>query len=168
MTTSSSGGPAAPLRPVVDGQLALPARVGHVALLLAALIMITVIGSLWMTEAALPLRTQLAFGAMVVIGLSWVGYALWALTYRHALLARHQIIAGRMAVTFTGVFLTGAAGAAVMTGAAAAYAAAATGLVMVVGAVIVLVRAHRAFDRLVARRGTLERELGVSARSTSD
>jgi hypothetical protein len=88
-----------------------------------------------------------------------VGYALWALTYRHTLLARQQIIAGRMAVTFTGVFLAGAAGAAVTTGAASAYAAAATGLVMVVCAVIVLVRARRAFDRLVARRGTLEREL---------
>ena len=168
MTTSASREPAAALRPVVDGQLALPARIGHVALLLAASIVTTVIASLWMTEPALPLRTQLAFGAMVVIGLSWVGYALWALTYRHALLAHHHIIAGRLAVTFTGVFLAGATGAAVMTGAAAAYAAAATGLVMVVCAVVVLVRAHRAFDRLVARRGTLERELGVSVRSTSD
>lgn len=80
-----------------------------------------------------------------------------------ALLARHQVIAGRMAVTFTGVFF---AGAAVMTSGAAAYAAAATGLVMLVCAVGVLVRARRAFDRLVARHETLERELG--GRATDD
>ncbi len=158
MTTSSPRGQAAALRPVVDGQLALPARIGHVALLLSAVIMTTVVGSLWMTEPALRMRTQLAFAAMVAIGLSWVAYALWALTYRHALLARHEVIAGQMAVTFTGVFFAGAAGAAAMTGASAAYAAAATGLILVVCAVIVLVRAHRAFDRLVARREALERD----------
>ena len=79
----------------------MPSRLGYVALLLAALTMTGVVGTLWATEPSLPLRVHVAFGVMVAIGSSWVVFALWVLTHRRILLARHQIVAGRMAVTFT-------------------------------------------------------------------
>ena len=101
---------------------------------------------------------------MVAIGSSWVVFALWVLTHRRILLARHQIVAGRMAVTFTSVFMLGSLAVGYATGRPEAYKAAAVGVLMLGLAIVVLVRAHRAFGRLVSRRDVLERELGRSAR----
>ena len=47
----------------------MKARLGYVALLLVSSAMTAVIVSLWLTEAYLPLRTHLAFGAMSLIGI---------------------------------------------------------------------------------------------------
>src|SRR6266542_6921921 len=97
--------PAAAIQRLADVELSLRSRLGYVALLLAALMMTGVVGALWLTEPALPLRTQIGFALMVVIGLSWVAFALRVLTSRRMLLARHRIVAGRMAVAFTALFL---------------------------------------------------------------
>jgi hypothetical protein len=166
ITTENTSSPisTAALQHLADAELSMGARLSHVALLLVALMMSGVIASLWLTEPALPRRTQLAFGAMLVIGLSWVAFALWVLTHRRVLLARHRIVAGRMAVTFTALFLTGALGAGYQSGARAAFAAAALGIVMLAAAVAMLLRAHRVFARLTARRRTLELELGRDAK----
>ena len=134
------------------------------ALLLAALAMTGVVTALWATEPALPLRVQLAFGVMVAIGSSWVVFALRVLTTRHILLARHRIVAGRMAVTFTTVFVLGALVLGYATGRSEPYKAAVVGILMLGAAVGVLLSAHRSFARLAARRDTLERELGRTAR----
>jgi hypothetical protein len=150
---------AAAVRKLVDTELSVPSRLGHVALLLAALGMTVVVVSLWLTEPALPLRTQVAFGVMTAIGLSWSAFAIWVLTSRRVLFARQRIVAGRMAVTFAAVFTTGALAIAASTGAAAALAAAGTGVVMIVVAIVILRAAHRAAARLMARRDALEREL---------
>jgi hypothetical protein len=123
-----------------------------------------VIAALWATEPVLPLRAHLGFGGMVAIGSSWVAFALWVLTHRRVLLARHRIVAGRMSVTFTTVFVLGALVLGYTTGRSEPYKAAAVGLVMLGAAVGVLVRAHRSFARLAERRNTLERELGRNAR----
>jgi hypothetical protein len=147
-------------RGLVDAELSLRPRLGHVALLLAASMMSTVIIALWLTEPALPIRTQLGFAAMTAIGLSWTAFALWALTHRRPLFAGHAIVAGRMAVTFTSVFVIGALAVGRTAGGPAPYAAAAVGMVMAGCAVALLRRAHRASARLVARRGVLARELG--------
>ena len=152
------------VRQLADAELSVPSRLGHVALLLAALGMTVVVASLWLTEPALPLRTHLAFGVMTVIGCSWSTFAIWVLTSRRVLFARQRIVAGRMAVTFAAVFTAGALAAAAATGAAAALAAAATGVVMVAVAAIILRRVHHASARLMARREALERELAGSAR----
>ena len=157
---SSGPTPSAVLLHLADAQLSLRGRLGYVALLLVALMMTGVIGSLWLTEPALPVRTQVGFAVMIAIGLSWVTFALWVLTHRQVLLAPHRIVAGRMAVTFTALFLMGALAVGYQTGGAAAYAAAAVGVVMLVGAVVILMGAHRRFARLMQRRETLERELG--------
>jgi hypothetical protein len=56
---------------------------------------------LWLTEPdPLPVRTRAAFGALAVIGASWAGYAIWALT-RMPLFAADRVIAGRLALLFT-------------------------------------------------------------------
>jgi hypothetical protein len=137
-------------------ELALPPRLGYIVLLLAALMMIGIIGSLWLTEPSLPRRTQAGFAMMLVIGASWVVFALWVLTRRRVLFARQRIVAGRMAVTFTALFTIGAVAVGFATGGAAPYVTAATGLVMLGVALTMLRRAHRTFARLMERRQALE------------
>jgi hypothetical protein len=147
---------------LVDAELSTAARAGHGALLLFAAAMTIVIGSLWMTEPSLPLRTHLAFGVMMLIGLSWVAYATWVLTTRRVLLGRHRVIAGRMAVTFASTFVVGSLLVAATTGHPAGYAAAALGAVMLAVAASLLVRARRQVARLAARRAEIRRALDAS------
>jgi predicted signal transduction protein with EAL and GGDEF domain len=171
MTTRSQTSPsalpaesAAALQRLLDSELSLPSRLGYVALLLVALTMTAVIAALWATEPVLPLRTHIGFALMVAIGLSWIIFAVWVLTHRRILFARHQIVAGRMAVTFTTVFLLGTLVVGYSTGRPEAYKATAVGMVLVGLAVVVLVRAKRTFAHLITRRDALARELGRSAR----
>lgn len=152
---------AAELQRLTFAQLSPGSRLGYVALLLGASAMTVVVGALWITEPALPTRTSTALAALTVAGLAWVAFAVWVLTRRRPLLARHRIVAGRMAVAFTALFGIGAVVAAYTTGARAAVLAAATGIVMLAAAVVALVRAHRAVARLVARREALQRELNT-------
>lgn len=152
------------LRRLADAELSLPPRLGYVALMLLALAMTATVASLWLTEPALAVRTQMAFAVMVLIGISWVIFAAWVLTHRRTLLARHRIVAGRMAVAFTAVFVLGALAVGFATGTPGPYAAAATGLVLLTVAIFMLARAHRQFARLTERRDTLQRELGRTTR----
>lgn len=139
-------------------ELSLPSRLGHVALLLASLTMTCVVTALWLTEPALPARTQIAFAVMIVISVSWVVFAAWVLSHRRPLFARDSVIAGRMAVTFTTAFVAGALTVGVTTGGSAPYLAAALGMLMLGAAVAMLRWAHRQCARLTARREVLERE----------
>lgn len=148
------------VRRLLNAELSSASRMGYVALGLAAAIMTAIVASLWMTEPSLPVRTQIAFGTMVGIGLSWVGFATWVLTHRRPLLADHRIVAGRMAVTFTSLFVIGAVALGFARGGSAPYAAAALGVAMLAIAIVLLVRAHRVSRRLRERRAALERELG--------
>lgn len=143
------------VRQLAGGELSLKARLGYVALLLAATGMTTVILSLWFTETALPSRTQVAFGVMSLIGASWTAFSAWALATRRPLFARDRVIAGRMAVAFTALFLVGAIAAVIVANNAAAYAASFTGAVMLAVAIRVLVGARRRFAELLARRAQL-------------
>lgn len=147
---------------LVDAELSTTARFGHGALLLFATAMTIAIGSLWATEPSLPLRTHVAFGVMVLIGLSWAAYATWVLTTRRVLLGRHRVVAGRMAVTFTSTFIAGSLLVAVTTGHPAGYAAAGLGAGMLAVAAWLLVRARRQMVRLVARRAEIQRTMDAS------
>lgn len=141
-------------------ELSLRARVGYTALLLVALFASVAIGSLWLTEPSLPARTHIAFAVMLVIGLSWVGYAVWVLARRHVLLAGHSIIAARMAVAFCTLFILGFAALGLWgPNARAGYGAAGTGLVMLAVAVAMLRSARRRYHELMERRRVLERQL---------
>jgi hypothetical protein len=151
------------IRNLAHNELSVKARLGYVALLLAATGMTVVIGSLWISEIHLPVRTQLAFAVMSVIGASWAALAVWVLTTRRVLFALDRVIAGRMAVTFSGLFAAGALVAAIISGRAAAFGAVAAGVVMLLVAARVLVGARRRFTELAARRAELERALGETS-----
>jgi hypothetical protein len=145
------------VRRLAGTELSLRARLGYVALLLASTAMTVVIASLWLTETFLPLRAQLAFGVMCLIGVSWSALALWALGARRPLFARDRVIAGAMAVTFTAMFVAGAIAAVIIANNAAAYGALVMGAVMLAVAIRVWVGARRRFAGLAARRAALER-----------
>lgn len=160
-THDTLGSPASPdLQRLLDAELSLRSRVGYVLLLLASLGMACLAGSLWATEPALPVRTQVAFALIISIALGWVSFSIWVLRHRRVLYARDRIVAGRMAVTFTSIFVLGTLAAGYQTGNAAVYWAAALGLVLLGVAVVMLARGHRAFNRLAGRREALERAMG--------
>ncbi|HEV7765087.1 MAG TPA: hypothetical protein VGQ76_08810 [Thermoanaerobaculia bacterium] len=155
---------ASEIQRMISAELSPRARVGHTALLLVASAMAVVIASLWLTEPSLPLRTQVAFGLMTGIGLSWVAYSVWVLTRRRVMLAGHRILAARMAVTFTTIFVLGFLSLGIFGSMGrAAYAAAGTGAVMLAVAVFMLFSAHRRFAELMQRRLVIERELTPSS-----
>lgn len=141
----------------------MPSRLAYVGLMLVSLAMTAVVAALWLTEASLPARTRIAFAVMSLIGISWAIFAAWVLTHRRVLLARHRIVAGRMSVTFSAMFLLGSLAVGYTTGGAAPFAAAAMGGVLVVVAIFMLVRARRAFARLAERRDTLQHEIERNA-----
>jgi predicted amidohydrolase len=155
--------PVEEMQRLIAGELSLPARVAYTALLLVALAMTVVVGSLWLTEPSLPARTQASFAVLAAIGTAWVGYAVWVLTRRRVLLAGHRIIAARMAVAFTTVFAAGSLVLAIWGSAGrAAYGAAGTGVVMLAVAIGMLLSSRRRFEGLMQRRRALEAELARS------
>lgn len=141
---------------LADAELSLRVRVAHIALLLVSLLMTTSIVSLWLTEPSLPIRTHVAFGAMTVIGLAWTMFAARVLTERRVLYARHRVIAGRMAVTFTAAFVVGALAIVWTRESAAGYVAAGIGAMMLVAAVLLLRRWQRTLAQLIERGRVLE------------
>ncbi|HUQ11296.1 MAG TPA: hypothetical protein VM146_13360 [Steroidobacteraceae bacterium] len=144
------------VRKLAGSELSLKSRLGYVALLLVAAGVTVVIASLWITEPSLPLYTQAAFGAMNLIGVSWVALSIWALVARRPLFARDRVIAGGMAVAFTSLFLAGSFAAAIMAGSETAYAVMALAGMMFAMAIKVQARARRRFNELSARRAELE------------
>ena len=150
----------AKLRDLTDRTLSPAARYAHVALLLAAAGMAALMLALLLTEPGLPVRTVLAFGALLLIASGWIAYAGWVLSNRRPMLQRHRVVAGGMATGFSGSFVLVAAVAGMVTGAAAAWAAAALGGLMLVVAVLLLVRARKRTLELESRRDALLRVLG--------
>jgi len=144
---------------LAGAELSLKARLGYVGLLLVSAALTTVVVALWLTELSLPVRAQLAFGAMSVIGTCWMALAVWALGARRPLFARDRVVAGRMAVTFSAVFAAGCVAATIVSGGAASYGALATSVAMLTTAIATLASARRRFAELVARRQELEAQL---------
>ena len=134
-------------------ELSLPARLGHTALLVVSASVSALTASLWLTEPSLPLRTHIAFGAIVAIGLAWSGFAWWVLANRRVMLANQRVIATRMALGFTALFLIGAVILRSRLGAGAVVTSAALFAVASINAIV----AHRRFTRLLALRRSLER-----------
>ena len=147
------------LRRLTALELSLPSRLRYVALLLAAATMTTIVTALLVTEPMLPTHTSIALGVMTVIGVSWMMFAAWVLTRKRVLLGSHQIVAGRLAVVFSAVFVIGALAVGVATSNASPFAAAAMGAVMLSVAVTMLARAKRHVAHLSKRRDELQRLL---------
>jgi hypothetical protein len=148
------------LRRLTASELSRPAQVGYLGLLLAASAMTAIVTALLVTEPSLPMRASIALGVVVVIGMSWMGFALWVLTHKRPLLGRHRVAAGRMAVGFSAVFCIGAGAVGYATSSNSAFAAAFLGALMLLIATALLISARRNVEQLTKRRDELERQLG--------
>lgn len=137
---------------VVRG-LSLPRRVGYLVAGMTGFVGAVLIGSLWATEpAALPIRTQIAFGGMITAGLVWAGFAVWVLV-RRPVFAVDRMIAGCLALAFSTLGTVGTTVVALTRGSVAgALISGALGVVMTVLAAVLLIRA-RAYRRELHARG---------------
>jgi hypothetical protein len=147
------------LRRITERGLSRTSRVGHVALLLLALGMGVVIAALLATEPRLPAHTVAAFAVMLAIAVAWVAYATWVLRNRLTLMAQHRVIAGWMAVAFCAMFSAAALSAGVVAQSAAGFVAAATGVGLLVAALLLLRRAKLSVDELQRKRAQVEAEI---------
>jgi hypothetical protein len=152
------------LRQLTALELSLPSRLRYVALLLAASAMSAIVIALLVTEPGLPVRTSMALGVMAVIGASWMIFAAWVLTRKRVLLGSHRIVAGRLAVVFSTVFVIGALSVGLTTSNASPFAAAAMGTVMLSVALAMLARAKGQLAQLSKRRDELQQLLGQEDR----
>jgi hypothetical protein len=148
----------------MQGELSGAARAGYTVLLLVTLFGAIGSAELLYSEADLPARTQAAFGVLIVINLSWAALAGWVLTRRKVLLGRHRIMAARLAIVFSSVFVLGTLLLAMSDQIRFGYGAAALGSAMVLAAFVLHQRARRDVARLQARREALERALGTPNR----
>jgi membrane associated rhomboid family serine protease len=148
------------LRQLTARELSLPSRLRYVGLLLAASTMTAMVTALLLTEPALPKRTSIALGVAALIGVTWMVFAIWVLTRKRVLLGSHRIVAGRLAITFSTVFVIGAVFVGFATSSNAAFAAAAMGALMLAVAMTMLIRARRRFAELSTRRDELEGRVG--------
>ncbi|SDX96365.1 hypothetical protein SAMN05421504_10460 [Amycolatopsis xylanica] len=125
------------------------ARVRYAVVALAGLAGALLISALWVTEPV-PARTQVAFGVLVLIGLGWAGFGVWALTCRGPLFARDRVVAGWLALAFSVLACAGMTVIAVVRS-GNVLVAATTGAALVVAATTLLMRA-RARHAFLSRR----------------
>ena len=138
----------------VRAEVAMPSRLRHTALLVAAAALSATTGSLLMTEPVLPQRTRFAFALMVIIGAGWTVFAGWVLLRRRVLYGRQRIVAARLATFAATVFFAGS----ILLREQVGIAAALTGAVMFLFAAAGLVTARRHVVRLEAKKRALEQE----------
>jgi hypothetical protein len=99
---------------LVRGELSSRRRWFYRGVLLMASVLVAVILSLWATEPRqLPLRLHVAFGAMTVIGISWIGVMTWILWRKRCPTAFDRIATGWVATGACGLFLCVALGIAI-------------------------------------------------------
>ena len=166
MNASASSVPrpsTASVEALIAAELAAPSRIRYLLLLLTSLSSSSVVAALLLTEATLPLRTQVAFALVLMFGLSWAVFAGWVLTRRRVLLARHRVFAARMAVVFTSLYTLGAFVVGNWTPAGRYWlAAAGSGAIMLAAAIVLLIHAQRRVTSLDRRRLELEQQLGTT------
>ncbi len=156
-TTTDHAELEARLRALTQRTLSSPARYFHVAVLVLALIMSSLLGALLVTETGLHGRTQLAFSALLALGMIWAVYAGWVLTRRNTLLVHQQVVAGWMAVGGTGAFFVCCAVSVWVTNSVLAMAALGAAATLLGGAAWLLARSTHRLGQLKALRITLER-----------
>lgn len=143
---------------VVRG-LSLPRRVGQLVAGLAGLATAGTVGLLWATEPGeLPLRTRVAFTAVIGIGVAWAAFAGWALA-RSPLFALDRVIAAWLAVTFSALTTLGMVTVALTRASTAgALAGGGLGVTLTIVASATLARARAYRRTLLARQHELERQ----------
>src|SRR5689334_13949502 len=99
------------VRRMLRAELSFRTRAAYLAALLLTTTFAIALLSLWLTESHLPVRTHVAFGLLVMINTGWSAFCAWALAQRKVLYARQGVIAGRLAVLWSAVFVMGAVAA---------------------------------------------------------
>lgn len=89
--------------------LSLRRRVRSVVQLCGAGAVVALVGLLWLTEDRLPARTQVAFAAVMVVGLLVMVRAVHVLRRRGHLFAKDRVIAAWIASGFAGLLSIGLA-----------------------------------------------------------
>jgi hypothetical protein len=164
MTTPSLAPSAESTRLRLAGGLALPSRVRYTALLLAAVAMAGITGTLAATEVGLPFRTRSTLVLLSVIGAAWAVLAVWVLARREVLYARHRVVAGWMAVVFSALLTAGCVALGWLDRENSMWlTATGVGGTMLLLAVLLLQRARKALRALVQRRDALEATLRATA-----
>lgn len=145
-------------------ELSLGQRVLSTLLLAVDLAVGIAVGSLWLTEPALPPRTRIAFAAIVAVAAVWAAALGWTLTRRKVLLARHRLVTSRIAVAASALFSAGALAIALADPelCTAGLAAGTLGALLLVVAVLLWRRAARRYRRLAERVRHLEDEASLS------
>lgn len=137
-------------------------RLGQTLLLVVSACASMVVGSLLATEPGLPMRTRIALGALLLAGLSWTAFWIWALTGRRVLLVHQKLAAARLALACTTLFCLGFASLWLLTGEASAAVAAVGGLGLMGAAGAIWFSARRRYRALRALEVELSGEGGAS------
>jgi hypothetical protein len=152
------------IRHILRAELSFKVRIAYVIGLLGTATFSIALSSLWWTEPGLPLRTHLAFGVLLAINLGWSAFCLWALTRTKVLYARQGVVAGRLAVLWSAVFVAGAIAVGVSTGNLQGGALAAlSGSGFLLCAWMVLRRATLKHQQLLRLRDQLAQLAGLDA-----
>ena len=148
---------------LATSQLSMASRVRYTVLLAASLTIAVAIGSLWVTEPALPVRTHIAFALIVGMALTWVLFAAWVLTRRCALLGRDRVLSATIGLVFSAVATAGMLSFGYWGGAGRpAYLGAVVNGALCAGAAMLLGRARRQLEALSRRRRELEHRLRIT------
>ena len=161
-------------RPGFDEQrmlraVSLPRRIAVVLTGLGGGTAAVTIATLWATEPiALPVRTQLAFAALILVGVAWATFAVFALT-RRPLFAIDRVVAASLAVVFSTLMTLGMVSIAfARDGLRGGGTAAGTGLIVTIAAGVCLRRSLDYRAALLARRRELESTVHMSHSLTHD
>lgn len=144
---------------LADTELSRASRLGQVALLLAFVVMVGIIGFLGVTEPSLPSRARIVFAVIIAIGVLGTVSALWALSTRGVVLARHRVIGCRVAVALAATIVVGASVIGFVKGIPSAFGVAGFGVLPLCGTIALLRQENRKFSGLIARRHALAQQL---------
>jgi hypothetical protein len=143
----------------LDTELSRRDRLRYVLVLLASLTVSSLVGTLWATEPGLPLRTHLAFGGLVTLGVGWMAVTGYVLSRRRPLYAADRVLATGMAVVATVVVGTASTTVAVLRAGAITGVTVGAVTATLAGAAIVLHRRARTWrSTLLDRRRELEHQ----------
>lgn len=146
----------------LSAKLSLRTRVRYLVVLLAAATVTVLTALLWWTEPDLPLRTELAFGAIVAVGAGWSAYAAVALRRCGRLFALDRLVAGWLTLLFA-LLATAGCGLLVLPRGGDPAVLVIAGVVLLPVAGLILARAYADRRRLLRLRSdlvlnTVERE----------
>jgi hypothetical protein len=101
------------------------------------------------------------FAAITAIGVLGTVSALWTLSTRGVVLARHRVIGCRVAVAFAATIVLGALGLGFVKGIPLAFGVAGFGVILLGGTIALLRQENRKFSTLTARRHALAQQLKI-------